>query len=242
MSGRSCCDWRGGTRHGPFAASTANSPGPASPWRRLRSGRSLRAPGSTRRRAGTDGCPDGTARSTGGQARPGVAGLVSAGENRSMSRSRRFPLTWRHVMNAKQDIVFKRAAAPRHTPVASSRPSARPGRVRSRQLVLHRAGGRLHGKRPESMQHETLDLAGQPEGGTCPPEPVNLAEFRIRRMQSSADSPTSTTSLPDCPQNTRNRVSEPPGHGRPDVLIRPTGAGKDPMNRQIYLSRNFPKK
>ena len=53
MCGRWCCGWPGRTSHGGTAGSTASSPGSASRWRRPRSGRSSRTPGSTRRRAGT---------------------------------------------------------------------------------------------------------------------------------------------------------------------------------------------
>ena len=53
--GRWCCDWPGRTSRGNAGGSTASSRDSASRWRRPRSGRSSRAPGSTGLRAGWPG-------------------------------------------------------------------------------------------------------------------------------------------------------------------------------------------
>src|SRR5208283_3634211 len=52
MFGRWCCDWPVRMSRGATAASTASSRRSASRWRRQRSGRSSRTPGSTRRPPG----------------------------------------------------------------------------------------------------------------------------------------------------------------------------------------------
>ncbi len=64
------------------------------------------------------------------------------------------------------------------------------------------------GHRATTVKFLIRDRAG---ADTCPPEPVNLAEHRIRRNRSSADSPMSTMSPPNCPQDTLNRIPSPTG-------------------------------
>ena len=57
--------------------------------------------------------------------------------------------------------------------------------------------------------HRALGQLTPAQADACPPEQVNLAEYRIRRKQSWGDSPTSTTSRRNCQQDTSNHISEP---------------------------------
>lgn len=57
--------------------------------------------------------------------------------------------------------------------------------------------------------HRALDQLTPAQADTRPPEPINLADHRIRGTKSSADSPTSTTSPPYRPALLRENVGHP---------------------------------
>lgn len=69
--------------------------------------------------------------------------------------------------------------------------------------------------------HRALGQVTPAQAGTRPSEPVDLAECRIRRKQSSADSPTSTTSPSYHPTPLRKDAGHPPeSHFRASRVFR----------------------
>ena len=143
--GRWCCDWRGRTSRRDTGGSTASSRGPASRWRRPRSGRSSRAPGSTGLRAGMAGL--GGVPPVPGAGDPGTGHLHRRPAQRHESLP---PCRHRARHPPHRDPRSRRASDPAAGSAAGPEPAHGPGRRRDT--------GKVHPARPGRQLHHHIRL------------------------------------------------------------------------------------